>query len=652
MDDGIPTLDDVLRDTPSAGALKKKLGLLENTEDALTVPLGKTVTDRLQRKVAYENTSKEVSRWLPIVQKNRQAEHLSFPLNAPPKRNVTVASMTATAESVTEMEKQIQEVLKASNMAEPQVVEAEQLQFNKLDPDQLKEKQAQLSKVKALMFYAEIKSKRSKKIKSKKFRKVVKRQKEKQKAAALQRLQDEDPDAARELVEKEELKRIKERMTQKHANTSKWSRHALSREHQDDDTRQAISDQQRLRNELARKQRSIESESDSDHDDVQLLVSGPRSRASDVNPTESSDSEDSEGNSEDDRDSDDVSENDVSDDAAAKKKKEANVAKKSGKAKKQQQQQTDFAIPADIDLSGPRTGRRFKTDTNGTTAEPVSLPQSVTAVISQAIAATPTPTTTTSTTATVTASSTAASAPEVNPWLVPARQRKTKRAADDEDQQPAKQPKSEATTTAAGATDEASAKGKQRNKRKRAQQLAVDEQTAFAEDDDSDNGEHMSKQQLELLQRAFAGDDVVAEFKTDKKRVVDDGMPVVQDTFLPGWGSWTGEGARQPRNRPKRKQPVAPLRADDKLPAVILNEKRDKKIVKHLADHVPYPFKSREEYERTLRVPLAPETNTIGIHRKMIQPRVSVKKGAVIAPIKYSKQVKRKREPASAAKKQ
>ncbi len=53
-------------------------------------------------------------------------------------------------------------------------------------------------------------------------------------------------------------------------------------------------------------------------------------------------------------------------------------------------------------------------------------------------------------------------------------------------------------------------------------------------------------------------------------------------------------------------------RKDAKLQYVIISEKWDKKSSKYKAPSVPFPFDSRETYERALRQPLGREYNTGG----------------------------------------
>ena len=66
---------------------------------------------------------------------------------------------------------------------------------------------------------------------------------------------------------------------------------------------------------------------------------------------------------------------------------------------------------------------------------------------------------------------------------------------------------------------------------------------------------------------------------------------------------------------------------------VIISEKRDKKGAKFTTAGVPYPFKSREQFERSLRNPLGTEWNTADSHAALTQPKVKATRGAVAAPI-------------------
>ena len=56
--------------------------------------------------------------------------------------------------------------------------------------------------------------------------------------------------------------------------------------------------------------------------------------------------------------------------------------------------------------------------------------------------------------------------------------------------------------------------------------------------------------------------------------------------------------------------------------------------MKYQSSHVPYPFETREQYERSLRMPVGQEWTSKETHQKLTMPRVIVKQGTVIDPLK------------------
>jgi U3 small nucleolar RNA-associated protein 14 len=100
-------IDDLLSTLPSStkfGALKKQIeefdnaGTLKSSKAVEDVgpenaPLAKRLQDRLSRQAAYQEANKEVSKWVPIVKKNREADQLVFPMNEPPSVNVTSSGL-------------------------------------------------------------------------------------------------------------------------------------------------------------------------------------------------------------------------------------------------------------------------------------------------------------------------------------------------------------------------------------------------------------------------------------------------------------------------------------------------------------------------------------------------------------------------------
>ncbi|KAJ3512929.1 hypothetical protein NM208_g15255 [Fusarium decemcellulare] len=166
------------------------------------------------------------------------------------------------------------------------------------------------------------------------------------------------------------------------------------------------------------------------------------------------------------------------------------------------------------------------------------------------------------------------------------------------------------------------------------------------DDDDTTDAESETDQHLplairdqEMVARAFAGEDVVGDFEREKADVAEEDDDKVVDNTLPGWGSWVGEGVS---NREKKRHQGRFLtkvegikkknRKDAKLDKVIVNEKRVKKNDRYLASQLPHPFESRQQYERSLRLPVGPEWMTKETFQDSTKPRVLMKQG-IIAPM-------------------
>jgi len=93
---------------PSLQSFRKSLAAQQKNKKSaaqkLDVPLAKPIKERLERQAAYEETKNEISKWQPIVKANREADHLHFPINEPPKQSKqTSASLAGTFEVSTSL---------------------------------------------------------------------------------------------------------------------------------------------------------------------------------------------------------------------------------------------------------------------------------------------------------------------------------------------------------------------------------------------------------------------------------------------------------------------------------------------------------------------------------------------------------------------
>jgi U3 small nucleolar RNA-associated protein 14 len=150
--------------------------------------------------------------------------------------------------------------------------------MKKVSIDEVRQRQSQLRAMRELMFRQDQKAKRIAKIKSKAYRKIHKRERERELERRMAEEGEEGEDA-RERKLKAETVRARERMTLRHKNTGEWAKKMLSRGQHDLETRQAISEQIRRGDELQRKimgddDESGEEESDSG-EDLEELLSDP-----------------------------------------------------------------------------------------------------------------------------------------------------------------------------------------------------------------------------------------------------------------------------------------------------------------------------------------------------------------------------------------
>ena len=118
----------------------------------------------------------------------------------------------------------------------------------------------------------------------------------------------------------------------------------------------------------------------------------------------------------------------------------------------------------------------------------------------------------------------------------------------------------------------------------------------------------------------------------------------------PGWGDWAGIGLTGINERSvssrKRKldaleqenEAKRGLRKDGRVYNVMISDKRVKANSKYKLSSVPHPFTSREEYERSIQMPLGDEWNASHIVRRNTKPEVMLRAGRIVAPIKLSKE--------------
>jgi U3 small nucleolar RNA-associated protein 14 len=191
--------------------------------------------------------------------------------------------------------------------------------------------------------------------------------------------------------------------------------------------------------------------------------------------------------------------------------------------------------------------------------------------------------------------------------------------------------------------------GSSRKKQRRAPGggVAVEGPPAAAQgggDGDGGDGSPDADDQRDLVRQAFQmfGEDVQADFAAEKQKDVEKELPKNDGpTQMPGWGMWKDQQRvpawmlRERAAAEKKRADAAARRKDAKLKNVIISERFDKKADKFSVQEVPYPFKSREDYERSVRMPIGREFMTDKVHRDMTRPAVLKTTGVMIDPLRH-----------------
>ncbi|KAH9849186.1 Utp14 protein-domain-containing protein [Lenzites betulinus] len=260
-------------------SLKKSAKVLASTSGkikTLSAPLPQRTAEKLDREAAYEQTKEEVDKWKATMQRIKEAEHLSFPLQVEPKSRTSNLELAAKFKPTTELESAVDKLLKSAKMRENEIAETEALKMNHLSVEEVAARRAELAKMRDLMYRAEAKAKRVAKIKSKTYRRLKKKERTRL-AAKLGENEDGDLDDE-DLRLKRELERARERATLRHKNTGKWAKAMRERGELDEDQRRDINEMldrgEKLRRKIHGEGESGDEDSDDEDSDQELGEDG------------------------------------------------------------------------------------------------------------------------------------------------------------------------------------------------------------------------------------------------------------------------------------------------------------------------------------------------------------------------------------------
>ncbi|KAM7255097.1 hypothetical protein ACFE04_020338 [Oxalis oulophora] len=649
------SVEDFLDGIPGADGsnLRKAVDKMETKSKHIYAPLPKSEREKIERKVANEHLKKDVSKWLPLVSRNREAPTLYFDQDRDTGFS-TVGAIASEFQPRTDFEKKMASLHYDDNIVEAHKEDgARLLELNKISVDDYKQYKENVAKMRNLLFRHEIKSKRIKKIKSKAYRRVLK--KGRSKTAPQDTVL--DPEAAKEEAIKQERKRAEERMTLKHKNTSKWAKRIIGRglSQQDDGTRAAIAAQLSAHASLTRKAKNYlgsSSEESTDEDDENSSGSDPDMPSKSILKAKEKMLRELEND-------DEVPKSGLHSlpfmVRGLKKREEAVIEE--GKIALEEFDRSLKQLDGDggdKSKQGMASGRRvfgvnqpevkknisekstdkMKLDNfyNNNSDSDDDFEAKEDDDVGQKNV--------------FQKDNTKPGLPDKDP------QDSVFEGFDDHTKEPMPKTTYEVAIFASGEWKKSKSTSEVETSTKKPPKVGGKVQKnqnleEAAEESESDGEGQMVDgvlsagpkasyelpSQEELIRLAFAGDDVEEHFEKEKQEVLNEENPEPEKPALvPGWGQWTNVQRRkglpswmvnEHESSKKKREEALKKRKDARLKNVIISEKQDKKAEKLQSKTLPYPFTSKEVYEQSMRMPIGPDFNPATTVGALTRPDVS-----------------------------
>uniref|UniRef100_A0A3Q3JIA6 UTP14C small subunit processome component n=1 Tax=Monopterus albus TaxID=43700 RepID=A0A3Q3JIA6_MONAL len=600
LSDLIGTMDK----TPAISAkTKNRLRKLQKSKKTIECPLSKQETERIQRDVAFQKAATEVSRWDGIIKQNQRAEQLVFPVNQEPSGPKPMERVVTSWKAQTPLEQEIFALLSANKqpITDPILTPTETASLKAMSLEEAKIRRAELQKARALQSYYEAKARRERKIKSKKYHKVHNKDKRKVFLKQFDEMVKTDPAAALEELNKMELARMQERMSLKHQNSGKWAKSKAVMAKYDEGARKAMQQQLEVNKELTQKLiTSLNNEEEEEGVDVEVMpdfVNDAEQGLDSSNPW--------------------MREEDT--EKVEETEEEALLREFDSRRKLRQAQEADVVPSAAEELDASDKEAEELT-------EFTSLFRGIAEQAEAAADASPSDTKT-----------------QLDEGLMRIKTLEDVELLSQEESAPeiaSVQPQpSPATENLPHATQQ----GGKNRKRKRGIELkevltketkVIQVPLAPTVEDKEDSDENLD--QRGLIKEAFAGDDVISDFLRDKRKQEDAGKPKVVDLTLPGWGEWGGMGLKVSRNKRRRfriKTAPPPPRKDERLPSVIISERKNSSISLHQVNSLPFPFENHSQFESIICSPVGRTWNTERTVKRVTKPKVVTRLGAIIEPM-------------------
>ncbi|QPC70017.1 hypothetical protein HYE68_000769 [Fusarium pseudograminearum] len=602
--------------------IKKSMKLMSKEEKEkrpgvskkLNVPLARRQQDQLDRSAAYEKTNETLDRWNDTVKQNRRAEHLVFPL---PQNSMTAGLDTTEIQPLNiskpsnELESTIMSIMEQSGLTMDKPKKPKEKEYDEEGNELTRREALARKRIDREEAAREAKrAKRIKKIKSKAYHRVHRKQREREREGE----EDEDIDSEEER-EAQDRRRALERVGQRHKN-SKWAKlgNKTKRAVWDDEFRTGLTEMARKDEELRRRKEGRAGDSDESSESDSDSDGGEASLRRDLAALEEEDNVPQKGL------------------MGMKFMQKAEAAKKEADAAlvnqiRRELDGEEFDGSADeLEEVGRRQygaadGKPFKPALETSTRvskKRKSEDDSDDDVVITTNSAAYNPAV-----PNITSLSEAAPSTTTGKWS--------------RGESRSKKNKSQSTSNVGDLDLTSHTLVAERPSKSKSKPQTADE----GSDAESDTDLHlpMAIRDQEMLDRAFAGEDVAGDFEAEKTAIAEDEDDKIVDNTLPGWGSWVGDGVSAKEKKRHQGRFLIKVdgikkkdRKDAKLDKVIINEKRIKKNDRYLASQLPHPFESRQQYERSLRLPVGPEWQTKETFQGSTKPRVLMKQG-IIAPM-------------------
>lgn len=619
----LPELLGSIRASSSLSTVKKQLNRVKQKK-SVELPLSKEESERVVREAAYSKTSKAVAKWEQVVLQNRRAEQLVFPLKQERGGAAPIEEVLTGWKARTPLEQEIFSLLHKTQqpVTDPLLTPLEEASLRAMSLEEAQLRRAELQKARALQSYYEAKARRAKKIKSKKYHRVLQKGRSRKALKEFEELRKLDPEAALGKLEEMERKRMEERMSLKHQNKGKWARSKAIMAKYDLEARKAMQEQLARNKELTHK---VPLEPEGEEEGAVAEEGLLPDSVNDVQPsTEGANpwmlgkpSSEAKGSGTQEDPGEDPGEPAAPEEAG---KEEEEVSEEELLLQEFEQRRCarrrQAGSPGARGAGGAEEARSC-----------VELPAKV---------------------QTGPGGDLPAQEPE-GPLL--SEQLDRRRTLEEiealgQEEGAEEQERPWPPGTLQESQEEGSPGGGHTGGKATKEKRLISLQAVLAGESRAiqcpalpvsvlDEEEEAADQRL-VIQEAFAGDDVAADFLREKRKAEQAGKPQAVNLVLPGWGEWGGRGLRPSARKRKRfliKPAPGPPRRDQHLPHVIISQQRNTMAAAHQVNELPFPFDRRQQFEQSVRAPVGPTWNTQRAFQKLTAPRILTQPGHIIQPI-------------------